>query len=114
MQQGKADALSRRSYMELQPGEVAFESQKKSLLGLHRLRLMTMHTTNTPEDSSLLDTIREHIVADAFAQEILNHIIPNRASNSQSQNPHQDYTQFIWHDGLLFGQNLLYVLDDSS
>ena len=36
MQQGKADALSRRSYMELQPGETAFEIQKQIVLGLDR------------------------------------------------------------------------------
>ena len=31
MQQGKAYALSRRSYMELRPGEPAFEHQKEIL-----------------------------------------------------------------------------------
>ena len=33
MQQGKGDALSRRYYMELRPGEPAFEHQKQILLG---------------------------------------------------------------------------------
>ena len=58
MQQGKAEALSRRPYMELQPGESAFENQKQILLAPDRLRLMAFHAIDTPEDSSLLDSIR--------------------------------------------------------
>ena len=75
---------------------------------------MAFHAIDTPEDSSLLDSIREHLGTDEFAQDILNHIIPDRASCSQSQNPRQDYNQFSWHDGLLFRQNLLYVPDGPS
>jgi hypothetical protein len=37
IQQGKVDALSGRSYMELQPGEAAFENQKQILLGPNHL-----------------------------------------------------------------------------
>ena len=69
MQQGKADALSRNSYMELQPGEATFENQKQILLGPDRLRLMAFHAIDTPEDSSLLDSIRENLGTDEFAQE---------------------------------------------
>ena len=82
IQQGKADALSRRSYMELQPGDAAFERQKQILLGPDRLRLMAMNTINTPGDSRLLDASTEHIATDAFAQDILSHIILDRASSS--------------------------------
>ena len=115
MQQGKADALSRRSYMELRPGEVAFENQKQILLGPDRLQVMEVHaTTEPPMDSSLLDSIREHIATDEFAQGILDHILPDRASCSRSQKPRQDYNQFTLHDGLLFRQNLLYVPDGPS
>ena len=46
--------------MELQPGEAAFEYQKQILLGPDHLRLMAFHAIDTPEDSSLLDSIREH------------------------------------------------------
>ena len=106
IQQGKEDALSRRSYMKLQPRDAAFERQKQILLGPNRLRLMAMNTINTLGGSRLLDAIREHIATDAFAQESLNHILLDRASNSQSQNPHPDYTQFNWHDGLVFRQTL--------
>jgi hypothetical protein len=114
MQQGKADALSRRSYMELRPGEVAFESQKQILLGSDHLRLMDVHDTETPSDSGLLYSIREQINDDEFARDILDHIIPDRASYSRSSKPRQDYNLFTWHDGLLFRQNLLSVPDGPS
>ena len=91
MQQGKADALSRRSYIELQPREATFENQKQILLGRDHLRLMTFNAIDTPEDSSILDSIREHLGTDEFTQDILNHIIPNRASCLESQNRRQDY-----------------------
>ena len=62
---------------------------------------MAFHAIDTPEDSSLLDSIREHLGTDEFSQDILNHIIPDRASCSQSQNPRQDYNQFSWlHSGV--------------
>ena len=51
---------------------------------------MAFRAIDTPEDSSLLYSIREHLGTDEFAQDILNHIIPDRASCSQSQNPRQD------------------------
>ena len=68
----------------------------------------------TPGDSSILDSIRENIETDEFSQDIVNHIIPHRASCSPAQNPCQDYTQFSCHDGLLFQQNLLYMPDGPS
>ena len=94
MQQGKVDALSRRSYMELRPGEPAFEHKKQIL-----------------ENSTLLDSIRHHMATDDFAKDVLDHIIPDRASCSRSKNPRNDYRQFYWHGGFLFRQNLLYVPD---
>ena len=82
-QQGKADALSRRSYMELRPGEPAFEHQKQILLGPNRLRLMVVNAITTLEDPTLLDSIRDHMATDEFAKEVLDHIVPDRASSSQ-------------------------------
>jgi hypothetical protein len=102
MQQGKADTLSRSSYMELRPGEVAFESRKKILLGFDHLRLMELHPIDTLSVSGLLYSIREQINVDEFAQDILDHIIPDRASCSLSSKPRQDYNLFTWHDALLF------------
>ena len=108
-QQGKADALSRRSYMELRPGELAFEHQKHILLGPNRLRLMVVNAITTLNNSTLLDSIRDHMATDDFAKDVLDHIIPDHASCSRSKNPRNDYHQFYWHDGFLFRQNLLYT-----
>jgi hypothetical protein len=46
---------------------------------------MEVHATTEPRrDSSLLDSIRKHIDTDEFAQGILDHILPDRASCSPS------------------------------
>ena len=111
VQQGKADALSRRSYLAPRPGEPTFDNQKQVLLGPDRLRLMTTHVFEAPLDSSLLKSIRTDIKADAFAQDILDHIIENRASCSRSANDRKDYHLFTWDDGLLFRNNQLYIPD---
>ena len=102
MQQGKAYA-----YLDIRIWN--FNHEKQILLGPDRIRLMAFHAIDTPGDSSLLDSIREHIEMDEFSQDILNHIILDCASCSQSQKPCQEYNPFSWHDGLLFRQNLLYV-----
>ena len=113
MQQGQVDALSPRSYMELHLGEPTFEHKKQILLGLDRLRLMASNIIPRHGDSSLLDAIRDHMATDEFVKDVLDHIVPNRASSSQSKNPRHDYNQFRWHDDLLFQQNLLYVPNGS-
>ena len=66
-----------------------------------------------PLDSHIIDTIREDLKTDAFAQAILAQIDPSRASCSQSQQPGTDYRQFKCHDGLLFFNKLLYVPNGS-
>ena len=63
--------------------------------------------------SHVIDTIREDLKTDAFAQAILVQIDPSRASCSQLQSPGTDYRQFNYHDGLLFFKELLYVPDGS-
>ena len=94
-------------------GEPTFDNQKQVLLGPDRLRLMTTHVFEAPLDSSLLKSIRTDIKADAFAQDILDHIIENRASCSRSANDRKDYHLFTWYDGLLFRNNQLYIPDGS-
>jgi hypothetical protein len=113
VQQGKADALSRRSYLAPRPGEPAFDHQNQILLGPDRLRVMTTQVFKTPLDSSLLESIRTTINTDGFAQDILNHIIEGRASCSRSANSRKDYNQFTWYDGLLLRNNKLYIPDGS-
>ena len=66
-----------------------------------------------PMDSHIIDTIREELKIDAFAQAILIQIDLSRASCSQSQSPGTDYRQFKYHDGLLFFKELLYVPNGS-
>ena len=57
----------------------------------------------------LIDTIREDLKVNVFAQAILDQIDSSRASCSRSQQPNTDYRQFESHDGLVFFKKLLYV-----
>ena len=111
-QQGKADALSRRSYLALRPGDPAFDNQKQILLGPSKLQATTVYAT--PLESSLVDTIRQRLHFDDFAKDVLAHISPSHASCSSLQGSSQHYQEFKWQDGLLFYKNLLYVPDGSS
>ena len=109
--QGKADALSRRSYMAPRPGEAAFDHQNQVVLGPERLQIRTTELLDVPSNPSFLDSIRRDIRLDSFAQDILNHIDPDRASSSMSKSSRKDYRQFSWRDGLLFRNKHLYVPD---
>ena len=51
--QGKADALSRRSYMAPYLGELTFDHQKPILLGPDRLQVMVVNAFKMPTDSML-------------------------------------------------------------
>ena len=95
-------------------GEPTFDHQKKILLGLDRLQVMAANAFKMPTDSFLISTIRTDLEVDEFAQDFLNHILPDRASCSRSVSSRNDYNQFSWHDNLLFRNNLLYVLDGRS
>ena len=72
-----------------------------------------MWVFDTPLDSRIIDTIREDLKTNVFAQAILDQIDPSRASCSRSQQPGTDYRQFNCHDGLLFFKKLLYVPNGS-
>ena len=61
-QQGKADALSRRSYLALRPRDPSFDNQKQILLGPSKLQATIIYAM--PLDSSLLDTIRQQLQSD--------------------------------------------------
>ena len=60
-------------------------------------------------DSRIIETIREDLKTDAFAQAMLAHTDSSRATCSQSQQLGTDYRQFKCHDRLLFFKKLLYV-----
>jgi hypothetical protein len=65
-----------------------------------------------PMDSHVLDTIREDLKTDAFAQAILAQIDPSRVSSSQLQLGTEP-RQFKYHGGLLFFKKNLYVPNGS-
>ena len=79
--------------------------------GPDRLQVMAANAFKMSTDSMLIRTIRTDLEADEFAQDVLNHIIPDRASCSRSVNSRNSYNQFSWHDNSLFRNNLLYRLD---
>ena len=94
--------------------EPTFDHQKQILLGPDRLQVMAANAFKRPTDSILISTIHTNLEPDEFAQDVLNHIILDRPSCSKSMNSHKDYSQFSWHDNLLFRNNLLYVPDGRS
>ena len=106
-QKGKVDSLSRHSYLALCLGDPTFDNQKQVIMGPTQLQATWVF--NTPLDSRIIDTIREDLKTDVFAQAILDKIDPSRASCSRSQQPGTDYQQFECHDDLLFFKNFLYV-----
>jgi hypothetical protein len=56
LQQGKVDALPRRSYLAPRPGEAAFHDQQQILLG--PARLQAVEVSAMPLDSNILNSIR--------------------------------------------------------
>jgi hypothetical protein len=90
-------------------GEPTFDNQKQTLLGPSQLQVAEVFVLLV--DSSILDVIRCGIPSDTFAQQILDHIDPQRASCSTRQRPQMDYKKFTWHNELLYYNGLLYVLD---
>ena len=91
---------------------VIWPSIKKQItLGLARGQTTTVFDNLL--DSSIIDTIHHNLKTNVFAQETLDHIVPSHICCSQSQHSYTDFTQFKWHDGLLFFKNLLYVPNGS-
>ena len=70
---------------------------------------MVTHVFETPLDSRFLDNIRSSICSYNFAQDILEHIIPDLASCSHSKFSIMDYGNFSWHGGFLFQNNGIYI-----
>lgn len=107
-QQGKADALSRRSYLAPQSGELAFDQQKQVLLGPERLQAAPTFVFPAPENQEILDIIRKTTAQDPVAGDILHHLQSSQQS-SVSSPLRSDYDRFQVRDGLLFRDQLLYV-----
>ena len=66
--------------MELCPGEPAFEHKNQVLLGPNCQRLMAANAITTLEDSTLLNSIRDYMATDEFANDVLDHITRDRGS----------------------------------
>jgi hypothetical protein len=107
--QGKADALSRRSFLAPKPGDPAYDHQKQVLLNPNRLQLMVPDISERLSGSGFLDSIRSKIGSNNFAQDILDHIIPDHASCSRSKFSRVHYNNFSWRDGFLFRNNHMYI-----
>jgi hypothetical protein len=91
-------------------GETTFNHQNQVVLGPERLQIRTIEVLDVPTNSSFLESIRRDIKLDSFAQNVLNHITPNQASSSRSENSHiKDYRQFSWRDCFFFQNKHLYV-----
>src|ERR1700678_103509 len=108
-QQGKADALSRRSEYQPKPGDLAFEQQKMALLKPNQLKLSAL--IETPSDNSLLVRIREQLSTDPLGMDVMLHLSANPPDSPPMR---QDYTQFSLNKGLVFRDGLLYVPDIPS
>ena len=95
-QQGKADALSRRSEYQPKPGKPAFEQQKMALLKPSQLKLSAL--IETPSDNSLLLHIKEQLLTDPLGLDILLHLSPNPPNSPPMW---QDYDRFSLEEGLV-------------
>ena len=65
-------------------------TQKKVILGVRPTWLQATQVFGMPLDSHVINTIREDLKTDVFAQAFLAQIDPSRASCSQSQKPGTD------------------------
>jgi hypothetical protein len=93
-------------------GDPAFDNKTQVLLGPVKLQVTTV--SNVPQDSSLLDTIRQQLHTNDFAKNVFAHLGPSDASCSTLSGSSRHDKEFKWQDNLLFYKNLLYVPDGSS
>jgi hypothetical protein len=101
-QQGKADALSRRSEYELRVGDEAYGQQNQTLLNPEQFRVVT--TISTFPNSYLVKDIKMATKEDTWATNI------KKELQERPRNPNRDdLDQFEQQDGLLLRNNLIYV-----
>ena len=103
-QHGKADALSRRSEFEIRPGDETYNQQSRCLLQPHQIQLFAAYMG---ADESLLNAIATDTATDKFAKEIKD----NRVNKSTIKEVRNSQEQFMFRDGFLFRNNLMYVPD---
>ena len=112
IQQGKVDALSRRSYFAPKLGNPTYDHQEQVLLSPSHLQLMVTNVAETTLDSKFLDSIRSSIGSNDFAQYILDHIVPTFCTRSNFSR--MDYGNFSWHDGIFYQNNCTYIPNGPS
>ena len=99
-EQGKPDALSRRSEYQLGAGDGEHDKQHQILLDPKKF-IVSAATIQIDDEQPLLREIREAINADTFAQNIIKAI--------ESENVDTDGSNFEYKNDLLYYQGLLYV-----
>ena len=105
IQDGKVDALSRRSNFALRPGDDANSQQSHCLLRPDQLQMFAIPMLY---DDSLLNEIAKATISDLFANEIMACLnAPSPEVKSSNLN------QFTTPNGLLYHNHLLYVPDGS-
>lgn len=98
---GKADALSRRADLVLQPGDLAYDQQSHCLLRPDQVRLFS---TSMLQDADLLRDIAAAMPLDPFVHELRSCLADRSKAPTRG-----DLDQFTFHEGLVFRNNLLYV-----
>jgi hypothetical protein len=99
-EQGKPDALSRRSEYKPKEGEEAIVQQQQVVLKPEMLKLAASYTT--PEDDMLLTHVRKALETDELGSKIFKSL-----SNGE-------LSEFSADDGLLYYKGLLYLPDLNS
>ena len=107
-QQGKSDALSRRSYFAPKAGEAAFYQQQTILLKPEQFHLQALQATSAVIDSSLLDQVRANMPADPLALDPGN-LVRKHNRSVDVDNLQDDIGRFQFKDGLLYYEGLLYI-----
>jgi hypothetical protein len=105
IQQGKSDALSRRSFLAPKEGDAAYDQQNHILL---RPEQFCLHASFIdPEADPLLQCIRDALLTDPLAKDILGHL--SAPDSLTDKGARSDYELFEFKDGLLYREGLLYV-----
>jgi transposase InsO family protein len=106
LQQGKPDALSRRSYMAPREGDLAYDQQRHVLLGPDKLQLFASEVYTAPQGTLFFDNVRVALSSDELANDVRQHL---QASSISGKSSRSDYDHFEDRGGLLFRDGLLYV-----
>ncbi|MCO5585599.1 hypothetical protein L7F22_039534 [Adiantum nelumboides] len=97
-QQGKPDALSRRSYLTPKEGDAAFDQQESIIVKPEQLKLNAI-ISNAPKNSTFLTKVRKQTARDPLARNI-------RRELQGQGDVNEDFQE---SDGLVYYKGLLYI-----